>query len=282
MDLSTRAGCRRGAARLGRITPDDEVCHRLALAGSAGRGSSHASALFPAAKPCQKNGMTALMTLDLAALVWFLIAWSAFGWLTDYSRAHRGSMSRLMDDNRRRWMASMLARDVRIVDTAIMTSLQNGTAFFASTSLLAFGGTMTLLNQSDRILALYSEIPIMIETSRPMFELKVLGLGGLFGYAFFKFGWSYRLYNYAAILIGAVPPQPLEDVAGAERAMERAATMQIEAGHHFHWGLRSLFFSIGYMGWFLGPVVFFITTTIIVVVMTHRQFYSRARTVLLD
>jgi uncharacterized membrane protein len=37
------------------------------------------------------------------------------------------------------------------------------------------------------------------------FELKVFGLIAIFAYAFFKFGWSYRLFNYSSILFGAIP-----------------------------------------------------------------------------
>ena len=33
----------------------------------------------------------------------------------------------------------------------------------------------------------------------------MVGLSVIFAYAFFKFAWSYRLMNYAAILIGATP-----------------------------------------------------------------------------
>ena len=31
----------------------------------------------------------------------------------------------------------------------------------------------------------------------------MIGLAVIFVYAFFKFAWSYRLFNYAAILLGA-------------------------------------------------------------------------------
>ena len=39
---------------------------------------------------------------------------------------------------------------------------------------------------------------------RQLFEIKVLGLMALLAYAFFKFGWSYRLFNYCSILLGAL------------------------------------------------------------------------------
>jgi uncharacterized membrane protein len=155
-------------------------------------------------------------------------------------------------------------------------------AFFASTSLIALGGSLTLLNQSDRIVVIFSELPLLhLTAAKDVLELKVFGLVIVYGYAFFKFGWAYRLYNYAAILIGAIPTLN-EDPAKIRLATERAADVQIHAGHHFHWGLRSLFFSIGYLGWFLGPFVFFTTSTLIVAVLTHRQFWSPARKALLE
>lgn len=226
--------------------------------------------------------MSDFSLLDLIALAWYIVAWGLFGWLTDYGRWHRGSLSRLMDRERQNWMRALTKRDVRMVDTAIMGSLQNGTAFFASTSLIALGASLTLLNQSDRVFTIVSELPVaMLTPTKQALEFKVLGLAVVYGYAFFKFGWSYRLYNYAAILIGAIPPLS-EDPAIVRRATERAADMQVHAGHHFHWGLRSLFFSIGYLGWFVGPIVFLFSSTLIVVILTRRQFWSPARLALLD
>ena len=35
--------------------------------------------------------------------------------------------------------------------------------------------------------------------------MKVDGLAVIFVYAFFKFAWAYRLFNYMAIIVGAVP-----------------------------------------------------------------------------
>ena len=215
---------------------------------------------------------------DGLALVWFLAAWIGFGFVVDRTRLGDHTLSRRMDKNRRIWAARMLTREVRIVDTAIMASLQNGTAFFASTSLLAVGAAFTLLNQTDRALEIFAEIPFHGAEPREVFQLKALGLVVIYGYAFFKFGWSYRLFNYAAILIGAVP-NPEDEPAFSrhgEAAARRFADMQIDAGHHFHWGLRAFFFSIGYIGWFVNAWIFMATTTIILGVLMRRQFLSHA------
>lgn len=219
--------------------------------------------------------------LDLAALAWFLISWLGFALVVDLTLLGRPSLSVLMDDRRREWMEVMRRREVRIVDTAILTSLQNGTAFFASTTLIALGGALTLLNQTDRMVEIFHDLPFHVATSRAQLELKVVGLVAIYGYAFFKFGWSYRLFNYSAILIGAVPLAGEADEADMRPAIERAAEMQIDAGHHFHWGLRALFFSIGFFGWFVNAWVFAVSTTVILGVLIRRQYFSRARSALL-
>ena len=61
----------------------------------------------------------------------------------------RTGLTALMDRYRDAWMMQMLGREGRIVDSHILTSLHNGTAFFASTSLIAVGGALTLLRSTD-------------------------------------------------------------------------------------------------------------------------------------
>ena len=226
--------------------------------------------------------MSSFTTLDFVAFAWFVIAWASFGFVVDFALIGRPSLSRLMDDERRRWMREMAKREVRIVDTAIMTSLQNGTAFFASTSLLALGGAFTLLNQTERMLAIFLDVPFRPAPPAGELEFKIALLVAIYGYAFFKFGWAYRLFNYSAILIGAVPPADDADVAARDHAVLRAGEMQIDAGHHFHWGMRALFFSLGLFGWFVDARVFLVSTTFILAVLIRRQYFSRARTSLLE
>jgi uncharacterized membrane protein len=145
--------------------------------------------------------------------------------------------------------------------------------------LIAIGGCFALLGSSDRVLAVLADLPFFTQPARGVLETKAIGLVVLFAYAFFKFGWSYRLFNYCSILIGAVPV--LRDGVGhseeIEVAVRRAARMNILAGKHFNAGLRGVFFSIGYLGWFAGPLVFVATTILLVVVLTRRQFFSAAR-----
>ena len=74
--------------------------------------------------------------LDLIALVGFVVAWTAYSILVEWTPHGRLSLNSRMNGYREMWMRRMLARDNRMVDMQIMAALQNGTAFFASTSLI--------------------------------------------------------------------------------------------------------------------------------------------------
>ena len=72
------------------------------------------------------------------------------------------------------------------------------------------------------------------------------------------------------------PPAASPDAKARETAARRAAGMSTVAGRHFADGQRALFFSFAYLGWFLGPLVFMLTTALIMVVIYRRQFHSDA------
>jgi uncharacterized membrane protein len=88
-------------------------------------------------------------------------------------------------------MQQMLGREVRMVDAQIIAALQNGTAFFASTSLIAVGGALTLMRSTTDILKVVAALPFGIEMTAEQWEAKTVGLAVIFVYAFFKFAWSY-------------------------------------------------------------------------------------------
>ena len=212
--------------------------------------------------------------LDAVALGTFMVAWGGYAYLTERSRIRHGGLNAIMDRYRETWMRRMLARDQRMVDMQIMAALQNGTAFFATTSLFAIGGTLTLLRSSDEMIAIASHLPLGIQTSRGLWEAKAVGLTVIFVYAFFKFAWSYRLYNYVAILLGATPLPAERDTPEAEAHVVRTARLFTAAGRHFNRGQRAFFFALGYLGWFAGPTPLIATTSVVVAVMWWRQYKS--------
>ncbi len=221
--------------------------------------------------------MTALSFFDLAALAWFLIAWLGYSIMVERTPHGRTSLNALMNGYRDSWMERLIARDMRMVDAQVTAALQNGTAFFASTSLIAIGGTLTLLRSTDQILPVMALLPFGPRPTAEAWELKMLGLTVIFVYAFFKFAWSYRLFNYFAIMVGAAPPPEQKDMPETKVFAHRAANICTDAGRHFNRGQRAFFFALGYLGWFLGPIPLAVTTAGILVVMWRRQFASDAR-----
>jgi uncharacterized membrane protein len=219
-----------------------------------------------------------LFTLpDLLALAFFSIAWVSYAILLEWTPHGRSSLNARMHVYRDRWMQEMLRRDMRMVDAQIMASLQNGTAFFASTSLIAIGGTLTILRTTDDLITIVSTVPFGVQTTRMLWEIKAIGLAVIFVYAFFKFAWSYRLYNYVAIMIGAMPPAAERDEPDAIRHALRTGKLCESAGRHFNRGQRAFFFALGYLGWFVSPWLLVATTGAIFAVMWSRQFASDAR-----
>jgi uncharacterized membrane protein len=224
---------------------------------------------------------------DYAAFALFVVAWLGYSWLTAGSGARllpRLSLNQAMAEHRKQWIYNSLRRDLKMIDTQILAGLQNGTAFFASTSIFAIGGCFALLGATEQVEAVFSDLAFVVYAGRTAFELKVVGLTFLFGYAFFKFGWSYRLFNYCTILFGALPmmQDTNADRAAAEAAADQVVRMNMIAASHFNSGLRALFLSVGYLGWFVGPYMFMGMTIFIIVILTRRQYFSEARLAIME
>ena len=58
--------------------------------------------------------------------------------------------------------------------------------------------------------------------------------------------------------------------------------MNTIAAKHFNAGLRALFLSVGYLGWFAGPYMFMAMTLFVIFVLARRQYFSEARLAIMD
>ena len=212
--------------------------------------------------------------LDGGALAFFLMAWWFLGWLIDASPLHKHTLSAAMKMQRREWMRQMATREIRLVDANIITGLQQATSFFASTALLAVGAGFALLTAADTIIGAFEKSFVHVEIDRAAFYVKTALLMGLYAYAFFKFGWAYRLFNYSAVMLAATPEA---GKPGAEEAAQGVADMNIAAAGQFTHGLRAFFLAIALLAWFIAWWAFAAATVVIVVALANRQFNSRAR-----
>lgn len=213
---------------------------------------------------------------DVGALAFFVFAWWFLGWLIDHSPWHKYTLSAAMKTQRHNWMRQMAAREVRLVDTNIITGLQQATSFFASTALLAVGAGFALLTAADTIIGAFEQSVVHLQIDRASFYMKTGVLMALYAYAFFKFGWAYRLFNYSAVMLAATPEA---GKPGAEEAAQDVAEMNIAAAGQFTHGLRAFFLAIAILAWFVTWWTFVIATLIIFASLANRQFASRARNV---
>ncbi|WP_375775133.1 DUF599 domain-containing protein [Bradyrhizobium sp. ma5] len=214
--------------------------------------------------------------VDILAVGFFALEWLVYAITLEHTAYGRDSLSARMHVYREIWVRNLLNRDARMVDMQIMASLQNGTAFFASTSLIAIGGALALLRATSDALAVLGALPVNLTPSPALWEIKCMGLILIFIYTFFKFAWAYRLFNYVAILFGAMPPAGQRDTPEAEAHVIRTTRLFETAGRHFNRGQRAFFFALGYLGWFVSPWVLFATTAAVVIVIWRRQFASNA------
>ena len=72
-------------------------------------------------------------TVDVLAVGFFILEWSVYAYTLERTAYGQDSLSARMHAYRERWIRRVLEREARMVDMQIMISLQNGTAFFAST-----------------------------------------------------------------------------------------------------------------------------------------------------
>jgi uncharacterized membrane protein len=96
-----------------------------------------------------------LYWVDILAVGFFALEWTVYAVTLEHTAYGRDSLSSRMHGYRETWIRRLLARETRMVDMQIMAALQNGTAFFASTSLIAVGGALALLRSTNEALAIF-------------------------------------------------------------------------------------------------------------------------------
>lgn len=218
-----------------------------------------------------------LPLLDAAALGWLLAAWFLASWLIEHPPGRYPSVSLIMQDYRRDWMRTFVTRQPRIFDATLIDSLRQGTAFFASASMIAIGGGVALIGNAGAVQRLADDLPLA--GGGPDLALRMLPVIGFLANALLKFVWAHRLFGYCSILMAAVPNDPGDPIA-LHRAGQ-AAEINITAAKGFNRGLRSIYFALAALAWLLGPWGLIAGTTLATGVLLRREFASQSRRVIL-
>ena len=221
---------------------------------------------------------TTFTATDSAAFLLLVIAWIGTGRLAEYPPKWRPSVSLLMQDYRYRWMTEFLTRQPRIFDVSLIDSLRQGTAFFASASMIAIGGGVALIGNAATLQGLAQDLTIGLDAAQ--LRIKLIVVVGLLANALLKFIWSHRLFGYCAIMMAAVPNDHTASMA-APRARQ-AAEINITAAKSFNRGLNAIYFALATLAWLIGPWALILTTALTAGVQMRREFASQSRVVMLE
>lgn len=216
-----------------------------------------------------------LTLLDLIAVIWFLSLWAGY---TIVAKRKARTVSCLSFELRRKrndWMKQMLNRDNKMADVALISTLERNVSFFASSTLLILAGLLTALASSNSISEVLTYLTPWGVPNKETVQVKILFLAVIYVFAFFQFTWSLRQYGFGGVLIGAAPDG--REMTPDEQALyaNRTAKVIDQAGHSFNYGLRSIYFSLATLSWFLDPLLFMATSVIVMLIMKHREFHSK-------
>ena len=215
--------------------------------------------------------------LDGIAVGLLFISWIGLGHIIEYPPKSRISTSVLMADYRRKWMIQMITRQPRIFDASVLDTLRQGTAFFASACLIAIGGGLAAVSNAERLRGVAQDLTI--DVPEIIWEVKILVALIFITSAFLKFIWANRLFGYCGVVMASVPNEV--DAKETLPRAKKAGELNIVAARAFNRGLRSIYFALGALGWFLGPIGLIVMTTITIFILIRREFASTSREVLL-
>ncbi|MBU2936594.1 MULTISPECIES: DUF599 domain-containing protein [Pacificibacter] len=224
------------------------------------------------------NQLSYFTLLDGIAVGFLLLTWLVLGHVIENPPKSRISTSVIMADYRRKWMVQMITRQPRIFDATVLDTLRQNSAFFASASMIAIGGGLAAISNPDRLRGVAQDLTI--DVPEIIWEVKILVALIFITSAFLKFIWANRLFGYCGVVMASVPNEV--DAQEALPRAKKAGELNIAAARAFNRGLRCIYYALGSLGWFLGPVGLIVAILITVFILVRREFTSASRAVLLQ
>ena len=217
--------------------------------------------------------------IDWIALVVFFAGWLTYAFYSDHRARGVHGLRGATHRHRLEWGRQMVRRENRIVDSSLVGNLVQSVSFYASTTTYVIAGLIAIAGTVDRLMAMSAELPFGHAVAREVVEVKVIMLAAIFIFAYFKFTWSLRQFNYLSILIGATPsPSAPEEVL--EQCAQKFSQLNTHAGDDFNRGIRAYYFGFAAGTWFVSGYHFLAFTLVILVVLWRRDFHSLALRVL--
>lgn len=214
--------------------------------------------------------------VDLIALIIFVVAWYGYSVFARLKAKNTDCIARSLHQHRIHWMYELITREMRVTEAALLANLERNIAFFASSTLLILAGILTLFAQVETLERVISSLPFAVEVNHLAIQIKLSLLTIIFVISFFQFTWSMRQYGFLNVMIGAAPI----DLSGKNEQLKEyakeMAKVQDQAAHSYNYGLRTYYFAIAEISWFIHPLIFITLSLWVVHTLYMREFSSKA------
>ncbi len=220
-------------------------------------------------------------TLDLAALVFFLVCWLFYEPLL--KALSRGKLLNSdMTVIRGAWMGEMSRREVRLMDANLLGHALNSASFFASSNLLLIAATAGALFGGESTFASVSSLEVVQTSTRFLFEGQLALMVVVLARGLLAFIWSIRQMNYSLAIMGATPEAEDADPALRAAFAQAASRTLNPALSSFNAGVRGYYFALAAAAWLFGPGAFFVATLGAMALLVWRQRRSAAARAIAD
>lgn len=218
-----------------------------------------------------------LSVLDFSALLFFFFCWIGYSVFARKRAKTTHSLSSILCALRIDWFSTVMNKDNQVADASLIGNVERTVTFFASSTILVLAGVFTVLAHADEVVLVLNEIPLSPDTVAILVQFKLSVLALIFVYAFFKFTWSIRQFGFVSVLLGASVEYHQGNKPAEERARfaRHAAKVLDQSGHEYNKGLRTYYFALAYLSWFLHPLLLMAASAIVVVILYRREYRSR-------
>lgn len=210
---------------------------------------------------------------DVLALLVFIFCWLGYEPLLKRIGKRFGVVVRDLSVVRAAWMRQATTRDVKLLDSNLMTHAVNSAAHFSQANLILiaavagvlFGGRLPV--KSAQALGFDVATPLLLQIKLALVVI-CLARGLL------DFIWALRQMNYCAAAIGSLP----EDMTPEEAKPfgDAMASIIEPAMSNFSQGVRGYYFSLAAAAWLFGPLSLAVASIGAISVLGWRQSRSPA------
>lgn len=214
--------------------------------------------------------------IDMLALSVFISAWCGYTVFARRKAKTTDCIARSLHQHRIHWMYEVISREIKVSDASLLANLERNIAFFASSTLLILAGIFTLFAKVETLEEVIMSLPYAAQVTHLAIQLKLSLLVFIFVISFFQFTWSMRQYGFLNVMIGAAPT----DLSGTNENLKayakQMAIVQDQAAHSYNYGLRTYYFALAAMCWFLHPFLLIMMSLWVVNTLYTREFNSKA------